>query len=88
MDIFNGKTALVASVAKYGVGSLIALYLSWQMGNELPKMNEKMQSVDMKVSAIEQQHEDMAKISAENQRYFRSICLNTSETKEEIQRCN
>lgn len=71
----NNGSNLLVNVAKYGVGSLIGLYLAWQMGNQLPVL---LQSIQKTQAEVEQVQNNMLDLNGQHQ----AIRGDTQETKE------
>lgn len=84
--------SLFTSIGKYGVASVIAVYLAWQMASSLPIIEKDIISVKAAQETLKVDHTEIRqKTEAQGEmtmRLLRGICLNSAQTREEKERCN
>lgn len=87
----SSSNQLLANVAKYGVGSLIGLYLTFQLAQGIPAIKDQITVIAQNQNTMKQQHEAMIAIIEHVDNNIvagiRQICLNGARTRDAINNC-
>ena len=84
--------SILAALAKYGGATIIVVYLAWQLAQSIPVIEKDIVEIKITQKAVAEEHKEIKQVNEKGGdmmiKMMRSICLNTSKTKEETQRCN
>lgn len=84
--------SLLIAIGKYGLGTVIAGFLVYQLANQIPTMQEQHSQIIQMTAAVQTNITSIGmevKESNENsEKIMRSICLILAKNQQQIQSCN
>lgn len=83
---------LLVAIGKYGLGTVLAGFLVWQLASRLPVIEAQHVTILGNEDTMQQSLSDIVQgnkeAAANSQRIMRSICLILASSQKEIQTCN
>jgi len=88
----NGNGSLLVNVAKYGVGSLIGVYLVWQLGARIPRIEESLIRIEQSNADAENRYSEIVDLFGRQQTIMlyllKEICVSNAKDESGRSRCN